>query len=166
MVKIEFKGDPATMDFSLIKLTGGANLIDNHTNAIYSLGSGELTKIMTEAGEQLRRNLEATLKGMKSNQSVRIQILIHGHTGYQFIPPNQYYGTPRAGERLGFIFGSEENVGNVISATPKGKKQKEEEVKVIIVDSENNPIQNEPADIKHATPRDNDDQGEDVITQE
>ena len=166
MVEINFKGDPATMDFSLIKLTGGANLIDNHDQAIYSLGSGELTKIITEAGEKLRRNLEATLKGMKPNQSVRVQILIHGQSGYQFIPPN-YYGQPNVQDKLGFILGAGEQTGSVISATPKGEKpRKEEEIKVIIVDNADNPTQETLGSIKHATPKDDDDQGANVITQD
>lgn len=164
-VKIKFKGEPAMMDFSLVKLTGGANLIDNHDNAIYSLGSGELTSIVTEAGESLRHNLEATLENMKPNQSIRVQILIHANAGYQFIPPN-YYQDPSFGEKARFMISPDAPAGNVISARPKGEKgRKEEEVKIIIVDDEVIVSDSRSNKIKHATPGDNIDEGADVITQ-
>lgn len=164
-IKLKFQGDPAMMDFSLIKLTGGSNLIDNHSNSIYSLGAGELASIVTEAGESLRRNLEATLEGMKPNQSIRVQILIHGNTGYQFIPPT-YYGEPNFADKTKFMFGPTGEVGNVINAIPKGGKgrKEKEEIKVILVD-DNTQGDNTSLHIKHATPGDND-EGADVITQE
>ena len=163
-VKIKFKGEPAMMDFSLVKLTGGANLIDNHDNAIYSLGSGELTSIVTDAGESLRHNLDATLAQMKPNQSIRVQILIHANAGYQFIPPT-YFPDPNFGDKSRFMLANESLPGNVISAVPKGNKaKKEDEVKIIIVDDEVI-VTEHPNNIKHATPGDNDD-GADVITQD
>ncbi len=167
MAKILFQGDPPMMDFSLIKLTGGENLIDNHNNAIFSLGSGELTKLITDAGESLRNTLNATLATMKPNQSIRIQILVHGHVGFNFMPPGgQYYQGPGFAEKTRFIVSPEHSPGNVITAQAKNINQEGlvEEVKTIIITGSNCVDAPNNSGIKHATLRDNEDVGNDDPT--
>lgn len=138
-MKVKFRGeDPLVMDLTLIKLTGGANLVDNNTGGIYSLGSGELTKILSDASQQLRKTIEATMEKMSSNQTLRVQFLIHGESGMMFLPPTQL-GSPALGQKAKFIFSQENSPGNVITAEPNGdlsKQNKRDQSPVIIVTPE------------------------------
>lgn len=164
--KIIFKGNPPMMDFTLVKLTGGQNLIDNQSRGIYSLGEGELTKIVTDAGQALRRSLEATLKEMKPNQMIRVQILMHGHVGYAFLPPHSY-SAPTFGDKVRFAFGeSDDNDNNVILARGRENANSDvfrgvDQVNTFIVVADNDQgdsiIEVGDTKIKHAKAGDNED---------
>lgn len=174
MTKIVFKGNPPMMDFTLVKLTGGQNLIDNQSRGIYSLGEGELTKIINDAGQALRRSLEATLKNMGPNQMIRVQILMHGNVGYTFLPPNSY-GDPSFAEKVKFtLTGDDDTNGNVIVARGKADGNfnpfnNANLVKdfVVIVDNDGNDSiieTDSAARIKHAKAGDNEDRDGEIIT--
>lgn len=162
MVRILFQGDPPVMDFTLIKLNGGQNLVDNQSGEMYSLGSGELTKSVTDAGQALLRSIEATLKQMEPNQSIRALIMLHSHTGFAFIPPKGYNYPPSFAEKFQFVMGGGgEQDSNVIHAQPKNANSKNlEEVKtIVVVPGREGIITQETLSpgIKHATLRDNED---------
>lgn len=170
MPKLAFKGNPPMMDFTLVKLTGGQNMIDNKSRGIYSLGEGELTKIITEAGQALRRSIEATLANMKPNQMIRCQILMHGNVGYAFLAPHSF-GAPTFGDKVQFAFGGDDNDdnNNIIVARGRNKGNNYpgvEEVKnfVVVADDNSSIIDCSPevGNIKHATPGDNT-EGDDII---
>jgi hypothetical protein len=171
MSKILFCGDPPMMDFSLIKLNGGENLLDMHSGAIYSLGSGELTKIITDAGMAMNNTLEATLRSMNPSQSIRVQIMIHGHTGFAFQAPMAIH-QPGAGTKIKFMAGARQgHMGNnIIHAQPDGPGpgehgySNEEVSNIIVVGANLDPssdgfcyVETDPGNIKHATKRDNED---------
>jgi len=169
MSKILFTGDPPMMDFCIIKLDGGANLLDMHTGAIYSLGSGELTKIITDAGMALNNTIDETLRSMHPNQSIRTQLMVHGQTGFVFQSPMGYQN-PGPGTKIKFMAGGSGRggQGNVITARPRGGGPNYEdgnvdEVKTIIVvggggkSGHNSYVDVDSGNIKHATRHDNED---------
>ncbi len=176
MSKILFCGEPPMMDFALVKLNGGENLIDMATGEIYSLGSGELTKIITDAGMALNNTIEATLKSMHPSQSLRVQLLVHGHTGFAFQAPMGIHA-PGTSAKIKFMSGGGHGGqgNNIITANPSsdlrpgqhGYVNEDNQVSKIIVvganvdspDSRNCYIETDPGNIKHATRKDNEDKG-------
>ncbi len=172
MSKILFAGDPPMMDFCIIKLDGGENLLDMHSGGIYSLGSGELTKIITDAGMALNNTIEETLRSMNPNQSIRCQLMVHGQTGFVFQSPMGYHN-PGPGTKIKFMAGGggRGGSGNVITARPDGRRPDNagyqdgnvDEVKTIIVvgsksKNHENYVDTDQSNIRHATKRDNEDE--------
>ena len=167
-VQIQFKGNPPMMDFTLIKLNSGENLIDNQGGTIASLGAGELAKIVTDAGQALLKSLEATLAEMDPNQCVRVQLLLHGNAGYSFVSP-MAQPQPNFFDKTKFILGSQNDPNAVINAVPRGGNAPKPVKNIIIVGT--NLVNNESNDgstpIRHATLNDNEDNsGADIINAE
>jgi len=168
---ITFQGEPPMMDFTLVKLNHGENLLDNQGGTIASLGSGELAKIITDAGQSLLNSIEATLKEMDPNQCIRVQILLHGNAGYTFVSP-MAANNPSFYEKSKFVIAGGDgnpNNNNIINAIPKNQANQPNPVKTIVIVG-SNLVNNGSGDgksaIRHATLHDNEDnlkEGEDII---
>ena len=134
MPKIQFAGDPPRMDFALYKLHTGVNLVDLPTKQTHSLGEGELTKLVSDAGNSLRRTLDATLETMKPGQSLRVVVSVLPTAGFQYAPSYGAYDSPGFGDQLSFMFGNSDQKGTIIKTAKSNIGQNEaNEVKKIIV---------------------------------
>jgi len=133
-LRIQFAGDPPRMDFALYKLHTGVNLVDLSTKQTHSLGEGELPKLVSDAGNSLRRTLEATLETMKPGQSLRVVVSVLPTAGFAYAPSYGGYEGANFGDQLGFMFGQPDKTGTVIkTVTNKQNLNDYDEVKKIIV---------------------------------
>lgn len=162
MPKIQFAGDPPRMDFALYKLHTGVNLVDLPTKQTHSLGEGELTKLVSDAGNSLRRTLDATLETMKPGQSLRVIVSVLPTAGFAYAPSYGSYDTPGFGEQMNFVFGVPADKGTIIKTVANKPTQNEvDEVKKIIVLGHES-VSVPRAEIKH--PRtDNEVDGSDIV---
>lgn len=137
LIKVTFAGDPPRMDFALTRLNNGANITDMQTNETSALGSGELAKIVTDAGEALRRTLEATLVKMKPYQSIEVIIMVMPEAGFRFVGPGT--GKQNLGAidriRFGLVGDMDDESIHVISPADKKRRASDNKLteKTIIV---------------------------------
>ena len=137
LIKITFAGDPPRMDFALTRLNNGANITDMQTDETSALGSGELATIVTDAGEALRRTLEATLAKMKPYQSIEVIIMVMPEAGFRFVGPGAGKQSLGAIDRIrfGLVGDTDDESIHVISPKDKTRKASDNklEEKTIIV---------------------------------
>lgn len=169
MSKIHFGGEPPRMDFSLFKNHTGATLVDTPSKEVHSVSEGEIAQLIADAGNSLRRTIEATLKTMTPGQSIRIQILIFGNAGFTYgemaFPSS---GMPSFGSQLGFVFGEEQVPKTVIKpVVNKSGKNDLSETKKIIVVGHNSIVPGSPdlSQVKHPETG-NDTDGADIVSLE
>lgn len=135
--KITFGGNPPRIDFSLFKQHSGVNIVDMPTRQVHSLGEeGQLASIVSDIGNTLRRTLDATMEGMKPGQSLRVQLFIHGHAGFNF--GGAVFGNePGLTDQLGFVFGGFDGFDEKATIKPINTKVPQNELnqqrKIIIV---------------------------------
>lgn len=120
LVKITFAGNPPRMHFALTRLNNGVNITDMQNYEISALGSGELSKIVTDAGEALRRTLEATLNAMSANQSIEVIILVNPNPSFAFVGPGKTIKNQNALQAINFALMGQDDDDSVHIL--KGKK--------------------------------------------